>query len=121
MQKKMWEKIEKDKVETEKVSNKISRQMFSGDHTTMALMSLVTGTHIPRHYHPSEQYTLLLSGVMKMIFDDGETVVLQPGELVFIRSNVPHVVEAPEATVSLDFFGPRREDWISKTDNYLRG
>jgi quercetin dioxygenase-like cupin family protein len=120
MENKKWEKIDKEKVKIEQLSSKITRQMFSGDHTTMALMSLVTGTHIPRHNHPSEQYTLLLSGVMKMIFDDGE-IVLQPGELVFIRSNVSHVVEAPEATVSLDFFGPRREDWISKSDDYLRG
>jgi len=120
MKKPGWEKIDVEKVEAEKLSDKVTRQMFSGAHTTLGRMSLVKGTTVPRHAHPSEQYTLVLSGLMKVVFDDGETV-LRPGELVFIKPNVPHIVQALEACVSLDIFGPPREDWISKTDSYLRG
>ena len=120
MKKSDWERVDVDKVEVEKLSDNISRQMFNGEHTTVARISLVKETIVPRHSHPSEQYTLVLSGLMKMIFDDGETV-LRPGEMVFITPNVPHTVEALEACLSLDIFGPPREDWISKEDNYLRG
>jgi len=120
MKKVGWERVDVNKVEVEKMSDKVSRQMFNGEHTTVARMSVVKGTTVPRHAHPSEQYTLVLSGLMKMVFDNGE-MVLRPGEMVFINSHVPHIVEALETFVSLDFFGPRREDWISKNDAYLRG
>ena len=120
MKKTDWERVDVDKVDVEKLSDNISRQMFNGKHTTVARMILVKETIVPRHSHPSEQYTLLLSGLMKMIFDDGETV-LHPGEMVFITSDVPHTVEALEACVSLDIFGPPRADWINKEDHYLRG
>lgn len=120
MNKSGWEKVDIDKVEVEKLSDKISRQMFNGEHTTVARISLVKGTIVQRHIHTNEQYTLVLSGRMKMVFDDGETE-LHPGEMVFITSNVPHTVKALEACVSLDFFSPLREDWIKKDDAYLRG
>jgi hypothetical protein len=33
---------------------------------------------------------------------------------------VPHSAVALEDTVDMDFFAPRREDWIRKEDAYLR-
>jgi hypothetical protein len=33
---------------------------------------------------------------------------------------MPHRAEAVEDTVDLDVFYPPRQDWLSKTDNYLR-
>ena len=35
-------------------------------------------------------------------------------------SALPHSAEALEDTVDIDFFAPRREDWINKSDDYLR-
>jgi quercetin dioxygenase-like cupin family protein len=60
-----------------------------------------------------------LSGALKFIFDDAE-FVLRTGEIVLIPANVPHRAEALEDTVDIDFFAPRREDWIRKDDAYLR-
>jgi len=37
-----------------------------------------------------------------------------------IPSNVPHKAEAMEDTVDLDIFYPLRQDWLNKTDGYLR-
>jgi hypothetical protein len=34
---------------------------------------------------------------------------------------MPHKAEALVDTVDLDVFNPPREDWINKTDHYLRG
>jgi quercetin dioxygenase-like cupin family protein len=60
-----------------------------------------------------------LSGALKFIFDDAE-FVLRAGEIVLIPANLPHRAEALEDTVNIDFFAPRREDWIRKDDAYLR-
>lgn len=109
-----------DKIETEKLSKTISRQMLSGENTTVARIFLARGARVPRHSHESEQFSLILSGALKFIFDDAEAVV-RAGEIVYIPSNKPHAAEALEDTVDLDVFSPRREDWIRKDDAYLRG
>ena len=115
MQVTSWERIE-----TERLSNTITRQMLSGEHTTVARIFLTRGAVVPRHTHVSEQFSLILSGALKFIFDDSE-VIVRAGELLFIPSNVPHAAEALEETVDLDIFSPRRDDWIRKDDAYLRG
>jgi len=109
-----WEKLE-----TERLSESIRRQMMSGEHATVARIYLARGAVVPRHAHASEQFSLILSGALKFSFDDRE-VVLRGGEMVFIPSNTPHAAEALEDTIDLDFFAPRREDWIRRDDAYLR-
>lgn len=108
-----------EKMENEKLNEKIGRQMVSGEDATLARILLSRGAIVPRHSHRSEQYSLVLSGAMKFRFDDGE-VVLRAGEVLLIPANVPHAAEALEDTVDIDFFAPRREDWINKDDAYLR-
>jgi len=115
MQATSWEKIE-----VEKLSDTITRQMLNGEHATVARIFLARGARVPRHSHASEQFSLILSGALKFVFDDGETVV-RAGEMVFIPSHKPHAADALEDTVDLDIFSPRREDWIRKDDAYLRG
>ncbi len=115
MQVTSWEKIE-----TEKLSDTITRQMLSGEHTTVARIFLARGAYVPRHAHTSEQFSLILDGALKFIFD-GREVIVHAGEMIFIPSNVPHAAQALEDTVDLDIFSPRREDWIRKDDAYLRG
>ena len=110
-----WEKIQ-----TDKLSEIITRQMVSGEDGTLARVLLSRGALVPRHSHRSEQFSLILSGALKFYFDDGETVV-GAGEIILIPANVPHKAEALEDTVDIDFFAPRREDWIRKDDAYLRG
>ncbi|HUJ30018.1 MAG TPA: cupin domain-containing protein [Candidatus Acidoferrum sp.] len=109
-----WETLD-----SEKLSEVISRNMISGEDGTLARVLIARGGVVPRHSHRSEQYTMILAGALKFIFDDGELVV-RPGQVLLIPANVPHAAEALEDTVDIDFFAPRREDWINKTDNYLR-
>ena len=42
------------------------------------------------------------------------------GEVLHIPSMVWHKAEALEDTLDLDVFDPPRQDWIQKTDAYLR-
>lgn len=107
------------KVNQEKLSDVISRQMVSGKEATLARILLARGAVVPRHEHRSEQYTMILSGALKFVFDDGETTV-HAGEMLLIPAFVPHSAEALEDTVDIDFFAPRREEWIRGDDAYLR-
>jgi quercetin dioxygenase-like cupin family protein len=107
------------KLKNEQLSEVISRQMVSGEEATLARILIARGGIVPRHHHRSEQYTMILSGALKFIFDDGETTV-HAGEMLLIPANVPHAAEALEDTVDIDFFAPRREEWICGDDAYLR-
>ena len=49
-----------------------------------------------------------------------EEVVVRAGEVLHIPSNLPHKAEALEDTLDVDVFSPPREDWLNKTDSYLR-
>lgn len=110
-----WEKIE-----AETLNAKIRRQMIFGEKAMLARISLARGAIVPRHAHANEQITWILSGALKLIFDDGERI-LRDGEMLLIPANLPHAAEALEDTVDMDIFAPPREDWIRKTDAYLRG
>ncbi|MFT4604950.1 MAG: ribosomal protein L16 Arg81 hydroxylase, partial [Rhodothermales bacterium] len=42
------------------------------------------------------------------------------GEVLHLPAHVPHEAVALEDTLDLDIFSPPRQDWIDKTDAYLR-
>jgi quercetin dioxygenase-like cupin family protein len=108
-----------EKMELEKLSPQITRQMLNGEDATLAQIILARGAIVPRHSHRSEQFSMIVSGALKFFFDDKE-VTVRAGEIILIPANVPHKAEALEDTVDIDFFAPRREDWIRKDDAYLR-
>lgn len=115
----MPEKTSWKSIKSEKLNDKISRQMIFGESAMLARILLSRGAIVPRHSHINEQITWIVSGALKLIFDDGERV-LRDGEMLLIPANVPHAAEALEDTVDVDVFSPPREDWIKKTDAYLR-
>jgi quercetin dioxygenase-like cupin family protein len=114
MEKSSWEKLP-----AEQLNHLISRQMLNGENATVARLLLKRGAIVPRHFHVSEQFSLILEGKLRFVFDDQE-IVVGAGEILFIPANVPHSAVAVEDTVDVDFFAPRREDWIRKEDAYLR-
>jgi quercetin dioxygenase-like cupin family protein len=109
-----------EKVQTDKLSEIITRQMVSGEDGTLARVLLSRGALVPRHSHRSEQYTMILSGALKFNFDGGETTTVRAGEILVIPAHMPHEAVALEDTVDIDFFAPRREEWIRGDDAYLR-
>ncbi|HEV2297167.1 MAG TPA: cupin domain-containing protein [Candidatus Acidoferrales bacterium] len=115
----MPEIISWEKLETEKLNDKITRQMLFGEKAMLARIVLKRGAIVPRHSHVNEQITWIISGALKLIFDDGERI-LRSGQMLLIPANLPHAAEAMEDTVDIDIFAPPREDWIHKTDAYLR-
>ena len=113
------EKLSWKTTEIEQLNDKLSRQMISGENATVSQLMLKKGATVPRHSHMNEQYSWIISGALKFVFDDREILVGE-GEVLVIPANVPHSAVALEDTVDVDIFAPRREDWIRKEDSYLR-
>jgi quercetin dioxygenase-like cupin family protein len=97
----------------------IGRQMVVGDTIMVARVLLKKGAHVPQHHHHNEQVTYILDGALKFAID-GKEIVVRAGEVLCIPSYMPHEAWALEDTVDLDVFQPPREDWLNKTDEYLR-
>ena len=108
-----------NKVEREELNDMIAREMVVGDNLMLARVFLKRGAHVPRHYHHNEQVTYILEGALKFAID-GKEIVVRAGEVLCIPSNMPHEAWALEDTLDLDVFNPPREDWLNKTDVYLR-
>jgi quercetin dioxygenase-like cupin family protein len=91
----------------------LTRQMIHTPRMTILRVSFKKGVATPAHQHIHEQVTMLTSGAMR--FDlAGVPVLLNPGDLLPIPSNVPHGAEALEDSVLIDVFTPPREDLIAK-------
>jgi len=98
----------------------LQRQFVFGQEIMLARVLLKKGCIVPLHSHHNEQLTYIVEGALKF-YIDGQEIVVHAGEVLCIPSNMPHKAEALEDTVDLDVCTPPRADWISKTDQYLRG
>jgi quercetin dioxygenase-like cupin family protein len=106
-------------VEREQLNSLIDREMVVGEKIMLARVLMKKGAHVPRHQHHNEQVTYILEGALKFAIE-GKEIVVRAGEVLCIPSNVPHEAWALEDTIDLDVFDPPREDWLNKTDDYLR-
>jgi unsaturated pyranuronate lyase len=107
-------------VELENLNPLLQRQLVVGQNIMLARVLLKKGCIVPLHSHHNEQITYILEGALKF-WIDGKEIVVHAGEVLTIPPHMPHKAEALVDTVDLDVFNPPREDWISKTDKYLRG
>src|SRR4051812_16579829 len=112
-----WEQMPK-----EQVSAMLDRRLVTGDRMMLAHVYLKKGCVVPKHQHENEQLTYILSGALKFWIgeDQKEEIMVRAGEVLHIPSNVPHKAEAIEDTLDVDVFSPPRQDWLDKTDAYLR-
>jgi quercetin dioxygenase-like cupin family protein len=106
-------------VPAENMNPLFDRQYVVGDQVMVARISMKRGCLVPQHSHRHEQISHVLSGVLRFTVD-GKEITLGAGELLLIPPHVLHAAEALEDTVAIDTFTPPREDWIDKTDQYLR-
>ena len=106
-------------VEREHLNPLIDREMLTGQNLMLARVIMKKGAHVPLHHHHNEQVTYILEGSLKFAVD-GKEIVVKAGEVLCIPSNMPHEAWALEDTIDLDVFNPPREDWLNKTDDYLR-
>jgi len=103
----------------EQLNPLIDREVVVGEQIMVARVLLKKGAHVPLHHHVNEQVSYILSGALKFAVD-GRDIVLNTAEVLCIPPDMPHEAWALEDTVSLDVFNPPRQDWLDKTDDYLR-
>ncbi len=115
----MVKHIRWDEVELEALNPLLERQFLVGEQVMLARVLLKKGCLVPRHSHVNEQLTYILDGALKF-WIEGKEIVVKAGEVLCIPPNVPHEALAVEDTVDVDVFVPPREDWLKKTDAYLR-
>ena len=88
----------------------IFARLMHGTALTVMRVRLDAGARLPRHAHPHEQVTTVLSGHLQLTV--GDTVCeLGPGTTVFIPSGTSHHALAVEPTDAIDVFTPVREDY----------
>jgi quercetin dioxygenase-like cupin family protein len=111
-----------DDMPREQVSPMLDRRLITGDRMMLAHVYLKKGCVVPRHQHDNEQLTYILNGSLKFWIGAEETkeVIVRAGEVLHIPSMVWHKAEALEDTLDVDVFSPPRQDWLDKTDSYLR-
>ncbi len=106
-------------VEVEPLNPQLGRQMVTGENLMIARVLLKKGCIVPEHSHENEQLTYILEGALKF-WIDGKEIVVHAGEVLCIPPHMPHKAQAVEDTVDLDVFYPPRQDWLNKSDAYLR-
>jgi quercetin dioxygenase-like cupin family protein len=112
-----WEHMSK-----EQVSPMLDRRLITGERLMLAHVYLKKGCIVPKHSHHNEQLTYILEGELKFWIgeNEGEVVHVKAGEVLHIPPHVSHKAEALVDTLDVDIFAPPREDWLNKTDTYLR-
>ena len=111
-----------DDIPKEKLSDVLERRLITGERVMLAHVYIKKGGIVPRHSHENEQVTYILEGVLRFWIgaDESRMIDVHAGEVLHIPSHVPHKAEALEDTLDVDIFSPPRQDWLDKTDDYLR-
>ena len=112
-----------DDMPKEKLSDVLERRLITGDRIMLSHVYIKKGGIVPRHQHENEQVTYILEGGLRFWIgaDESEMIYVMAGEVLHIPSLVFHKAEALEDTLDVDVFSPPRQDWLDKTDQYLRG
>lgn len=105
-------KVRLDDLRSETPRNGVTRRRVTGERLELIAYRYQPGTTFPRHAHPAEQLTLVQSGALVFVFDDGETR-LAAGDALSIPGGTPHAAYVPEdadgPTETLNVFTPVRE------------
>jgi unsaturated pyranuronate lyase len=112
-----WDDLPKEALKPD-----LARRLISGERMMLAHVYLDKGCVVPKHAHENEQLTYILEGALRFwLGDDGSEVIdVKAGEVLHLPSNLPHEAEALENTLDVDVFSPPRQDWLDKSDDYLR-
>ncbi len=90
----------------------VALRRVSGEQAMIQHAVVAAGAAIPAHSHPNEQFTLVLSGRLRLRLGEGEAAkdyVMVPGEVLHSPGGMAHGGEALEDTVAVDVFAPPAE------------
>src|SRR5262250_2754136 len=95
----------------ERISDKVSRRILSGDQGMIVWWSIGSGVHVEPHSHANEQIVWMLKGKMDFRLG-GEQRVCGPGDVVVIPGGAEHEGWFREDSEVIDFFAPPRDDFL---------
>ncbi len=109
-----------ENVPAEPLGEGAARQVVWGERGTLTRFEFVRGHHVSKHSHPAEQFTCVVSGVLRIALE-GREWILRSGDMLVIPPDAEHEVWCEESTVVVDFFAPPRDDWKQGCSGYLAG
>jgi quercetin dioxygenase-like cupin family protein len=96
----------------ERVTDKISRKIASGDQEMIVWWNMKAGAHATAHKHANEQIAWIPKGKMEFRLGN-ERRTCGPGDVVVIPGGVEHEAFFPEDTEVIDVFAPPRSDFLT--------
>ncbi|MEM1001434.1 MAG: cupin domain-containing protein [Bacteroidota bacterium] len=102
--------IEINSLEQYEVIEGYKARFVHSETMTMVFWEVDPGAAIPMHSHPHEQLSQVTEGEFEMIMN-GKTLILKPGSVLKIPSNMQHGGKALTACKITDIFNPVREDY----------
>jgi quercetin dioxygenase-like cupin family protein len=85
-------------------------RFIHSDHTTHVYWQIEADARLPEHSHPHEQIVNVLEGRYELVVD-GESHVLEAGDVLVIPGDTPHGGRAHSDCRILDVFSPVREEY----------
>jgi quercetin dioxygenase-like cupin family protein len=86
------------------------RTLAYGERLMVTQFLISQGTELPKHSHPHEQISYVLSGQLEMQVGD-ERYLLQPGDSLLLPGGMVHSALALQDVMVIDTFSPPREDY----------
>ena len=100
-------------VPTERLSDRIVRQMVHGDRLMICRLTIAPSTPTPVHDHPHEQMTIVERGRVRFTLGT-EEIVFGPGDVILVPGGIWHgATMLDEEVVLIDIFSPIREDFLT--------
>lgn len=91
----------------------ITRQMIWGERLMVCRLTIGARVVTPVHSHPHEQITLVERGRVEFTIE-GQTRIVQPGDVLLFPSNCQHgATMLEDEVVLIDIFSPPREEFIA--------
>ncbi|MCR5134660.1 MAG: cupin domain-containing protein [Clostridiales bacterium] len=104
----------------------MKRRIFYGDSVMAGTNVIPEGTLVPRHSHPEEQISYIISGTCRITTwtdetgkaagDIPHTVEAGPGDIAWFPSNADHEILMHEECNIMDIFDIVRESWIKEAE-----
>lgn len=105
--------IYKSATQLDDLGNGVTRRILAHGGTMMAVEVTFEQDAVgPRHHHPHEQLTYVLSGRFAFTID-GVTKEVGAGDTLYKAPNIVHGCVCLEAGVLLDTFTPQRKDFLA--------
>ncbi len=109
--------IHLQQIEPFDISTGFHARFIHSETMTLAYVEIDAGAELPEHSHVHEQVVNMLEGTFELRLG-GQTLRLEPGQVVIIPSNLPHSGRAIRRSRILDVFHPVREDFVNKKVAY---